>query len=280
MQFVEMFIYAAGFVLILLFWHDGWLALGRFNQKQALRLSYHFKGDPRTKEPKKVARMLLWAEIAAFVFATAVGLNPFFGLWGFGFALFATSYTVKLLDMREISRFDDQMIDVTFAFKNSLKAGMTLQQSMQMISNEFTAPASEQFRIVLREIQVGASVEEGLHHLEERMPNNELKMMVNAIEILRQTGGNMVETFATLSETLKNRKRVEGKIKSLTAQGRIQALMLCGMPFAMMLILYFLSRSYIMPLFNHPLGWITLTIVVILVATGWMLIKKLITIEV
>lgn len=280
MQFMEMFLYATVFMILLFFWEDAWRRLKEFNAKYAARFAYHFRTDPRLANANNVAKLLFWAEVGAFVLATAVGLNPFFGLWGFGFAMFSVYYVAKLFDMRELGRFDDQMIDVTFAFKNSLKAGMTLQQAMQMIATEFAAPASEQFRIVLREVQLGASIEEALRHLEERMPNNELKMMINAIEILRQTGGNMVETFETLSETLKNRKRVEGKIKSLTAQGRIQALMLCGMPFAMMLILYFLSRSYIMPLFNHPLGWIMLTIVVLLVATGWMLIKKLITIEV
>ena len=206
--------------------------------------------------------------------------HVFFGFWGVGFALFAIQYVAKLLHMREIEKFDSQMLDITYAFKNSLKAGMTLQQAMQLIANEFSAPASEEFKVALREIHLGASIEETLSHLQERMPNSELNIMVNAIEILRQTGGNMVETFETLAETLKNRKRVEGKIKTLTAQGRMQGIILCVMPFAMLFILYFLNRDYVTPLLSTALGWVILTVVVMLVSLGWFLITKVIAIEV
>ena len=104
--------------------------------------------------------------------------------------------------------------------------------------------------------------------------------MVNAIEILGQTGGNMVETFENITETLKSRKRVEGKIKTLTAQGRMQAIILCAMPFVMALLLYFLNRPYIEPLFTTLLGNVLLTIVLLLVSSGWVIINKIITIEV
>jgi tight adherence protein B len=157
---------------------------------------------------------------------------------------------------------------------------MTLQQAMGLVATEFQPPASEQFQIALREVQLGASVEEALRHIEERMPNADLKIIVNAVEILRQTGGNMIETFENVTETLKNRKRVEGKIKSLTAQGRMGAIILCAMPFVMALMLYFLNRSYIEPLFTTLLGNIILTIVLLLVSTGWVVIQKIISIEV
>ncbi len=251
-----------------------------YNERYAIRLARFFRNDKGVANPVRMRRTLVLAEAGSFAAGTILSLNPVFGFWGLGFGLFGVQYVTKLLEMRELEKFDGQMIDVVQTMKNSLKAGMTLQQAMQMISTEFTEPASEQFRIALREIQIGASIEEALHHLEERVPNTELKMMVNAIEILRQTGGNMVETFESLAETLKNRKRVEGKIRSLTAQGRIQAIMLCAMPFVMSLILYFLSRDYISPLFNTILGWVVLTIVLLLVSTGWIVIKKVITIEV
>jgi tight adherence protein B len=132
----------------------------------------------------------------------------------------------------------------------------------------------------VREIQVGASIEEALHHLVERVPNADLKMMVGSVEILRQTGGNMVETFEGVAETLKNRKKVEGKIKTLTAQGRYQTLMLCAMPFVMLLILYVMNRDYVQPLFTTFLGWLILSVVVLLVVTGYVIINKITHIEV
>ena len=259
-------------------WALDWVR--KYNERYAVRLARFFRDEGKPADPVKMRKYLVFAEIGCFVGGTVLSMNPIFGAWGLGFGLFAVQYVAKLLEMRELEKFDGQMVDIVNTMKNSLKAGMTLQQAMQIISTEFTEPASEQFRVALREIQIGASIEDALHHLEERIPNTELKMMVNAIEILRQTGGNMIETFESLAETLKNRKRVEGKIRSLTAQGRIQAIILCAMPFVMALILYFLSREYIVPLFNTILGWVILTIVLLLVSTGWVIIKKVVTIEV
>lgn len=272
--------FATGFVVALFFLRPLREKARAFNDRYAAELAHHF-GKPGT--PPNVARvrkLLIGAEIGSFVVGTALFLNAIFGLWATGATFFIIVYSARLLRGREIDQFDDQMIDIAYAMRNALKAGMTLQQSLQLIATEFRAPASHQFAIASREVQLGASVEDALRHIEERMPNQELRVVVTAVEILRQTGGNMVETFDLLVETLKSRKRVEGKIKALTAQGRMSAIILCSMPFVMALMLYFLNRPYIQPLFTTILGNIILTIVLLLVTTGWVLIKKVITIEV
>ncbi|HVT45090.1 MAG TPA: type II secretion system F family protein [Thermoanaerobaculia bacterium] len=270
---------ATGAALSMLFYEPGRNWLHDYNTRYAEKLAPHFRGSG-PPDPPRIRRRLYVIELLAFVAGAVLTYQPIFGFWTAGFALYGISYISKLLHLKGLERFDNQMLDVTYAFKNSLKAGMSLQQAMQLIASDFANPAADQFRIVLREIQLGASIEEGLQHLEERMPNTDLKMMVNSIEILRQTGGNMVETFETLAETLKNRKKVEGKIKTLTAQGRIQAIFLCAMPFVMALILYFLSYDYIAPLFKPVLGWVILSIVIGLVSAGWIIIQKVIAIEV
>jgi tight adherence protein B len=268
-------------LVIYVFFGDTLLAKAKaFNEKYAERYAHHFRKGEKKRDPAQVKKTLFWIELGAFLFGLLIMRSVIFSLWAVGFAFFVIYYTEKLLHIREMEKFDDQLVDVVYAMKNSLKAGMTLQQSMQLISTEFADPAAEQFRIALREVQIGASVEESLRHLEERMPNADLKIMVNAVEILRQTGGNMIETFENITETLKNRKRVEGKIKTLTAQGRMQAIILCAMPFAMLLMLYFLNREYVEPLFQTALGVVVLTVVLLLVSTGWVIIKKIITIEV
>lgn len=251
-----------------------------FNDRYAAEYARHFAKPGVPPNVARMRRILIGAEIGSFVFATALFLNVVFGLWAAGATFFGIIYFARLLHYREIEQFDDQMIDIAYAMRNSLKAGMTLQQSLQLIATEFRPPASEQFAIASREVQLGSSVEDALRHVEQRMPNQELKVVVTAVEILRQTGGNMVETFDLLVDTLKSRKRVEGKIKALTAQGRMSAIILCSMPFVMALMLYFLNRPYIQPLFTTILGNIILTVVLLLVTTGWVLIKKVITIEV
>lgn len=253
----------------------------RYNTRYAEQYARYFRHDNgQPRDVNSMRKTLITFEVGAFVLGTLFFLNPIFGVWAVGFVLFAIYYFSRLLHRRELEKFDDQMVDITYTLKNGLKAGMTLQQSMALVATEFQRPASEQFQIALREIQLGASVEEALKHLEERMPNADLKIVVNAVEILRQTGGNMIETFENVTDTLKNRKRVEGKIKSLTAQGRMGAIILCAMPFVMALMLYFLNREYIQPLFTTILGNIILTIVLLLVGTGWIIIQKITTIEV
>lgn len=254
--------------------------LDRFNEKQAKAMAPHLSDRPLEEATPRMKKILFWIEAGSFVLGFSVSQHPLFGFWAAGMTLFAIHYLAKVVRARAAERFDDQLVDVAFAFRNSLKAGLGLPQTMQMIANDFSPPAAEQFRIAVREIQLGASIEDALHHLVERVPNADLRMMVDSIDILRQTGGNMVETFEGVAETLKNRKKVEGKIKTITAQGRYQTMMLCAMPFVMLLILYFMQKSYIEPLFTTFLGWVLLSLVVLLVGTGWVVINKITAIEV
>ena len=279
--FISVFFwFLTGVVFVLFFLEPGKQWWRDFHTRYAEKYSVHFRGEGKPANPERMRTIFIAAEVGSFLIGFALFRNPIFGLWAMGFVFFGITYFAKLLHQRELDKFDDQMVDITYAMKNSLKAGMTLQQAMQLIATEFKAPASEQFKIAIREVQLGASVEEALQHLEERVNNEDFKIVVNAVEILRQTGGNMIETFENVTDTLKTRKRVEGKIKSLTAQGRMGAIILCAMPFVMALLLYFLSRDYIEPLFTTVLGNIILTIVLLLVSTGWVLIQKIISIEV
>ncbi len=254
--------------------------LNGFNDAQAAIIGPQVSREIRDVAVAKTRRVLLWIEAGVFILALLISGHPLFGFWALGLGLFLIRYFGKYAQERSASRFDDQLVDVAFAFRNSLKAGLSLQQTMQMIAADFRPPASDQFRMAIREIQVGASIEEALHHLSERVPNRDLKLMVDSVDILRQTGGNMVETFEGVAETLKNRKKVEAKIKTLTAQGRYQTMMLCAMPFVMLSILYFLNHEYVQPFFSTFLGWLLLSAVVLLVVTGWVIINKLTAIEV
>jgi tight adherence protein B len=272
--------FAFGLIIALFFFDSIKKWIINFNARYAERYAYYFRGDLKQSNAPRFRKILAWIEGSSYFVGALLFMNPVFGIWTVGFSFFAIAYFAKLLHSRELTRFDNQMVDITYAMKNALKAGLTLQGAMQLIAAEFQPPASEQFTIALREIQLGGTVEQALTHLEQRMPNPEMRILVNAVEILRQTGGNMIETFENVTETLKNRKRVEGKIKTLTAQGRMGAIILCAMPFVMALMLYFLNREYIAPLFNTLLGNIILTIALLLVATGWWIIQKITTIEV
>lgn len=254
--------------------------LDKFLERHAAVIGPFFFDPPAEAATARTKRALYIVEVILFGVGLLVSRHPLFGAWAAGMGLFGIRYYGHYLRRRAADRFDDQLVDVAMAFRNSLKAGLSIPQTMQMIASDFAPPAADQFRMAVREIQVGASIEESLRHLVERVPNADLRMMVGSIEVLRQTGGNMVETFEGVAETIKNRKKVEGKIKSLTAQGKFQTILLCAMPFVMLLILYVMNREYVTPLFTSFLGWLILSVVVLLVVTGYVIIDKITSIEV
>jgi len=269
-----------GLTVYLFLWDDIWGFVVGYNKKYGLILQPTLTGEPRDAVTKKTLTILFGFEGFCFVVGFLLSNHPIFGFWFIGLGLFVIYYVSTIVIQAEKDAFDNQLVDICMTYKNSLKAGMTLQQAMQIVANDFTDPAARQFKMVMREIQVGASIEEALQHLVERMPNEDLRMMVDSIEILRKTGGNMVETFEGLTETLATRKKVEGKIKTLTSQGKFQTLLLCAMPFVMAGILYVMNPEYMRPLFSTFLGWVVMSATLALVATGFFIINKIITIEV
>lgn len=187
---------------------------------------------------------------------------------------------LKIAHDWRLDMFDIQLIDVVTMIKNSLKSGLGLQQAFEMVANEFTAPANQEFALVLKEIRMGLDMDEALENLNKRIPNQELEMVITSIVTLRKTGGNMVETFELITHTIKERRKVEGKIKALTAQGKTQTRILLAMPFFMAGILTFMDPDFMSPLFNTLLGWIFLTIIGLMMTMGYVVIKKLTTIEI
>lgn len=182
-------------------------------------------------------------------------------------------------DLR-LDMFDVQLIDVVTMVKNSLKSGLGLQQAFELVANEFAAPASQEMALVLKEIRMGLDMDESLENLLKRIPNKELEMVVTSIITLRKTGGNMVETFELIVHTIKERKKVEGKIKALTAQGKTQTRILLAMPFFMAGILTFMDPQFMSPLFNTIIGWIFLVIIGAMMTMGYIVIRKITTIEI
>jgi len=136
--------------------------LNGFNDAQAAIIGPQVSREIRDVAVAKTRRVLLWIEAGVFILALLISAHPLFGFWALGLGLFLIRYFGKYAQERSASRFDDQLVDVAFAFRNSLKAGLSLQQTMQMIAADFRPPASDQFRMAIREIQVGASIEEAV----------------------------------------------------------------------------------------------------------------------
>ncbi len=163
---------------------------------------------------------------------------------------------------------------------NALKAGFSIQQAFDTIVQEKQNPISQEFGMFLQQLRVGIQFEEALADMDRRIGSEDLTLMIQSIAIARQTGGNLTEVFDRISATIRDRLRVEGKIKSLTAQGRIQGRVVGAMPVVLGFVLYLLDPQMMLSFLRSPAGIAVMATVVILEICGALLIRKIVNIDV
>lgn len=186
----------------------------------------------------------------------------------------------KYLYERHCDQFVSQMVDGLTIMANGIKSGSNPMQSMQRVMEIMPNPMASEFGKVVAQVQIGQSFEQALIELGERIPRPDVQMFVSAINILKETGGNMSETFQTISTVIRERQKLEQKIKAMTAQGIMQGIIVSMMPFALMIMFFFVDPNFISPLFTTTLGWVLIFIMLGLQITGGIIIRKVVTIKV
>lgn len=176
--------------------------------------------------------------------------------------------------------FVDQMVDALTIMANGVKSGSNPQQAMQRVVEIMGNPVSAEFGQVITQTQFGQSFEEALTDLGERIPRPDVQMFVTAINILKETGGNMSETFETIVSTIRERQKLEKKIAAMTAQGVMQGIIITSIPFVLLGVFYFIDPTYIAPLFSTTMGLVMLVAMLGLQIIGGVMIKKIVTIKV
>jgi tight adherence protein B len=201
---------------------------------------------------------------------TLLGLAGYFGPWG----------VVLYQRHRRLDSIDGQLVDTLILMSNGLKAGLSLQQSLELVAREMKPPISDEFGRIVKEIHLGRLTDDALRRFRERVPLEDVNIAVEAILTLRETGGNLSETFEVIAHTIMERKKVQGKIKSLTAQGMSQGILICLMPPAMMLLFSILDAGYMRPFFTTALGWMMITAMFVLDGMGLWLMFHLVKVDV
>lgn len=218
-----------------------------------------------------VITLLLWPKILLILI-----LSPLTIIFSWQMMrMFFRSYWEKHCD-----KVVNQMVEVLIIMCNSLKVGLSLPQAMDRVIKGYPGPLSREFLLILNKTHLGMPVEEALTEMGERIKRPDIDMLVSAVNILRETGGNLAETFYVMSDTMRERHKMDKKIKALTAQGRMQAKILSAIPFALIGIFLIVDRDYIAPLIFKPLGWVFLAAVCILVLVGYIVMKKMVEIKV
>ena len=214
--------------------------------------------------------VLLPNVIASFVGAAIVTAAG----WSIPLAL------AKMLYNKRCDRFVEQMVDGLTIMANGVKSGLSVTQSMERVVENLGNPISQEFSLVLSQIRLGRSVEEALIEMGERIPRADIQMFVTAINILKETGGNLAETFQTICTTIRERQKIEKKIQAMTAQGLTQGIIITLVPIALLIVFSFVNPGYIKPLFNTTLGLIILAVMFGLQIIGGITIRKIVKIKV
>lgn len=181
---------------------------------------------------------------------------------------------------KRLQKFDEQLVDGLTLLSNSLKSGLNLTQGIQVLVTEMPNPISQEFGTVMSQEKLGRTIDEAFETMMERIPSEDLSIAINSILILRETGGDLSETFETISTTIRQRRKIEGKIKSMTAQGKTQGAILMLLPFVLMFAMYYLNPTYILPLIKTELGWIFIFIMLVFQTVGFFWMRKIIKIDV
>lgn len=181
---------------------------------------------------------------------------------------------------KRMSMLNAQLPEALSIISNGLRAGFSFNQAMSIAVRDMLPPISEEFARVLRENSLGKSLDDALRNLIERNEDEDLSMVVTALLIQRQVGGNLSEILDTISTTIRERVRIKGEVKTLTAQGRISALVIGFLPTGLALILTIINPEYILTLFQYSLGIIMVVVGVIMQLIGIYAIFKLVDIKV
>ncbi len=176
--------------------------------------------------------------------------------------------------------FTNQLGDCLMMVANALRAGFSFLQAMEMISKEMEPPISEEFKHVMRDIGLGATVERALDDMDKRMGSPDFSLVVTAVLIQQQVGGDLAQILDTISETIQDRIRMRQEVKTLTTQGRLSGWILILTPIALALFMTSTDPNYLDPLFYHPIGRIILAVTIGLEIIGAIVIKRIVDIEI
>jgi len=180
---------------------------------------------------------------------------------------------------QRVMNFNQQLNEGTMIISNSLKAGYSFLQAIAAVSQETKDPFSKEFKKLLKEMSLGISEDVALNNMLNRMDSEELRLIVNAILIQKDIGGNLSEILDNITSTIRERQKIQNELKTLTAQGRLSAIIVMLIPFFIGIMIYLTNKEYIMLLFTSPIGLGMVVTAFVSQIIGLLIIRKIIRID-
>ncbi len=190
------------------------------------------------------------------------------------------AFIYKTIKKNRFKKFEQQLPEALMAIASNLQAGASLQMAFEGLISEQPKPLNQEFELLIRQTRIGVDMETGLSNMEKRLPIPDFIIVVSAIKIAREVGGNLIEVMEKLADTLRRKASMEGKIDSLTSQGRLQGKVMTGLPILLGVVLMQIEPEAMGKLFTTPVGWGTLAVIVVMEILGYLTILKITSIDV
>ncbi|MEI8039865.1 MAG: type II secretion system F family protein [Verrucomicrobiota bacterium] len=175
--------------------------------------------------------------------------------------------------------FQRRLVDVTLGLANGLRAGAALPQALSAVTGDVGGPVGEEFSVLLQEYHYGVDLSECLERLGKRMPGEDLQLLITAVKLTLQSGGSLAEVLDKITNTIRQRVEFQERLKTLTAQGRFEAIAMASAPLVAFLLLYAIQPSLMQPLVATQGGWMALGVVAVMETIGFLWIRKIVNVE-
>jgi tight adherence protein B len=187
---------------------------------------------------------------------------------------------IKKMRERRIRLFDQQLIDGLVQMSAAFRAGLTLAQAAESVSQEMPAPLSQEFGLFIKEIKLGVQQEDALNNMAMRVKSENLDLVVSATNVSRKLGGNLAEMYDTISTTIRDRFQIEGRVHALTSMGRMQGWVVGAMPLVMGLVFNFLRPDLMEPMLDSNFGVGLIIAIIVMEVLGMLMIRRIVDIDV
>jgi tight adherence protein B len=227
--------------------------------------------------------MFLCLVVGMGILGLFVGITMDKLLWGIGLSLSLAMIPIQYLRWKKrwkTAKIEKQMPNAMELLARSLRAGHTLQGTLELVSQETPAPLGTEMRVTYEEQRLGLSMSQALRRMGDRVASRDLRYFVTAVLIQIETGGNLAEILENIGIIIRDRLKLKSKVKGLTAEGRFSAVILGLLPVFTFLALLFINRPYIMTLLTDPMGTRILTVAIVSVVLGALVMKKMVAIKV
>jgi tight adherence protein B len=194
---------------------------------------------------------------------------------------FAPRWFMSYRQGARLRAFNDQLGDALNLMVNGLRSGYSVMQAMEAVSREMAPPLAAEFSRVVQEVQIGLPLDQALSNMLRRITSDDLDLVVTAINVQREVGGNLAEILDVISFTIRERVRIKGEIRALTAQGRYSGYVISLLPICLVLVLFVVNKPYVSQLFTSGwCGWAMVVCGLLMIGTGFIAIQKIVAIEV